>query len=84
MVCGLRGLHRSISQISVTLRDATGNVTREVGSVEVQDLADLPGLHQQVQAVASRLRDAMENLQKRAARRCRPSGWRRLVNWRRA
>jgi signal transduction histidine kinase len=66
VLCGLwvaRGLHRSISQISVTLRDATGDVTREVASVEVQNPADLPGLHQQVQAVATRLREAMEELQ---------------------
>ena len=65
VLCGLwvaRGLHRSISQISVTLRDATGGLSREVGSVEVQSLADLPGLHQQVQAVAGRLRQVMEEL----------------------
>ncbi|MEN6458528.1 MAG: ATP-binding protein [Thermoguttaceae bacterium] len=66
VLCGLwvaRGLRRSISQISVTLRDATGNVRREVGSVEVQDQADLPELHQQVQTVAARLRQVMEELQ---------------------
>ena len=58
-----RGLRRSISQISVTLRDATGDLSREVGSVEVQSLADLPGLQQQVQAVVVRLRQVMEELQ---------------------
>ncbi len=66
VLCGLwvaRSLHRSISQISVTLRDATGDLSREVGSVDVQELADLPGLHQQVQTVAGRLREAMEELQ---------------------
>jgi two-component system, NtrC family, sensor histidine kinase HydH len=66
LLCGLwvaRGLHHSISQISVTLSDATGDLNREVGSVEVQSLADLPGLHQQVQAVAVRLRQVMEELQ---------------------
>jgi two-component system, NtrC family, sensor histidine kinase HydH len=66
VLCGLwvaRGLHRSISQISVTLSDATGDLKREVGSVEVQSLADLPGLQQQVQAVVVRLRQVMEELQ---------------------
>ena len=57
-----RGLHRSISQISVTLKDATGHMDREVGSVEVRDLADLPGLQQQVQAVAARIRQVMDEL----------------------
>jgi len=66
VLCGLwvaRGLHRSISQISVTLKDATGDLDREVGSVEVRSLADLPGLHQQVQAVAGGIRQVMEELQ---------------------
>ncbi len=66
IVCGLwiaRGLHRSISQISVTLSDATGDLNREVGSVKIQNLSDLPGLHQQVQAVATRIRQVMEELQ---------------------
>ena len=66
MIFGLwvaRGLHRSISQISVTLNDATGDLNREVGSVEVRNPADLPGLHQQVQAVATRLRQVMDELQ---------------------
>lgn len=58
-----RGLHRSISQISVTLKDATGDLDREVGSVEVGNLADLPGLHQQVQTVAGRIRQVLGELQ---------------------
>ena len=66
VVCGLwiaRGLHRSISQISVTLSDATGELNREVGSVKIQNLSDLPGLHQQVQEVATRIRQVMDELQ---------------------
>lgn len=66
VLCGLwvaRGLHRSISQISVTLSDATGELNREVGLVEVQTPADLPGLHQQVQTIALHLRQVMEELQ---------------------
>lgn len=58
-----RGLHRSISEISVTLSDATGDLDRKVGSVEIKDLSDLPGLHQQVQAVATGIRQVMEELQ---------------------
>lgn len=58
-----RGLHRSISQISVTLSDVTGDLNRDVGSVEIRRLSDLPGLHQQVQAVATRIRQVMEELQ---------------------
>ncbi len=66
VLCGLwvaRGLHHSISQISVTLSDATGDLNREVGSVEVRSPADLPGLQQQVQTIAVRLRHVMEELQ---------------------
>jgi signal transduction histidine kinase len=66
VLCGLwvaRGLHRSISQISVTLKDATGDLDREVGSVDVRELGDLPGLQRQVQAVAGRIRQVMEELQ---------------------
>mgnify|MGYP000569069641 CR=1 FL=1 len=65
VVCGLwvaRGLHRSISQISVTLRDAAGDLQRDVGSVDIRQLSDLPGLQQQVQAIAGRIRQVMEEL----------------------
>jgi two-component system, NtrC family, sensor histidine kinase HydH len=58
-----RGLNRSISQISVTLKDAAGDFDREVGSVEVHARGDLPGLRQQVQVVAGRMRQVMEELQ---------------------
>jgi signal transduction histidine kinase len=58
-----RGLHRSISQISVTLSDATGDLNRTIGSVEIRSLSDLPGLHQQVQTVATRIRQVMEELE---------------------
>ncbi len=60
-----RGLHQTISQISVTLRDASGNL-QDVGSVEVhpaEQLGDLPGLHRQVQDVSRRIRDVVEELQ---------------------
>jgi signal transduction histidine kinase len=58
-----RGLHRSISEISVTLSDATGDLDQQLGSVEIRNLSDLPGLHHQVQTVATRIRQVMEELQ---------------------
>ncbi len=66
VLCGLwvaRGLNNSISQISVTLQDATGSFRREVGSVEVHAHGDLPGLQQQVQVVAGHMRRVMEELE---------------------
>ena len=60
IACGLR---RSISQISVTLSDAAGDLNHNVGSVKIQYLDDLPGLQQQVQIVAIRIRQVMEELQ---------------------
>lgn len=66
VLCGLwvaRGLRRSLSEISVTLTDATGELDREVGCVEVSTLDDLPALQQQVHAVADRIRAVMDELQ---------------------
>ena len=66
VLCGLwvaRGLHRSISQISITLEDATGAVDWDVGHVEVRASGDLPALQQQVQAVAARIRTVVDELQ---------------------
>lgn len=62
-----RGLHRSISEISVTLRGASGDLEQEIGQVEVYpspDLEGLPGLQQQVQAVSSRIKQIVEQLQR--------------------
>ncbi len=59
VLCGLwvaRGLRRSLSEISVTLRDAAGDLDRKVGSVQVRALDDLPALQEQVHAVAERIR----------------------------
>ena len=58
-----RGLSRSISEISVTLKDASGELDREVGSVEVCALDDLPTLQLQVQTIAERIRRVMNELQ---------------------
>ncbi len=66
VVCGLwvaRGLHRSISLISITLRDAAGDLQHDLGSVDIRQCGDLPGLQQQVQVIAGRIRQFVEELQ---------------------
>lgn len=61
-----RGLHQTISEISVTLKDASGDLNQEIGCVALQrdDSGDLPALHQQVQDVAGRIRQVIGELQK--------------------
>jgi len=66
ILCGFwvaRGLHRSLSQISVTLKGATGELVEEIGRVDVYSPDDLPALQQQVQAIASRIKQVGEELQ---------------------
>jgi signal transduction histidine kinase len=61
-----RGLHHSISEISVTLRDASGDLGQEIGLVEVhpnEELGSLPALQQQVQYVSGRIKQVVEELQ---------------------
>ena len=48
-----RGLSRSISQISISLKDAAGGLEHEVGRVELHPSDDLPALQHQVQLVSS-------------------------------
>src|SRR6185437_2446691 len=58
-----RGLHRSISEISVTLRGASGDLEQEIGQVEVYpsaDLEGLPALQHQVQDVSARIKQVVE------------------------
>lgn len=57
-----RGLHRSISQISITLKGATGELDRELGRVDIGRSGDLSGLEQQVQTVAARIAKVVEEL----------------------
>lgn len=62
-----RGLHHSISQISVTLRTASGDLEQQIGLVEVRpasELDGLPALEQQVQAVSGRIKQMVEELQR--------------------
>ncbi|MGH7137621.1 MAG: ATP-binding protein, partial [Pirellulales bacterium] len=62
-----RGLHHSISQISVTLRVASGDLEQQIGLVEVypsSELDALPALQQQVQAVSGRIKQVVGELQR--------------------
>jgi two-component system, NtrC family, sensor histidine kinase HydH len=62
-----RGLHHSISEISVTLRGASGDLEQEIGLVEVYpaaNLGGLPALQQQVQDVSGRIKQVVEELQR--------------------
>lgn len=59
-------LHHSISQISVTLKDASGELDQEVGQVEIvpsSDAGDLSRLNEQVQAISVRIRQVLSELQ---------------------
>jgi two-component system sensor histidine kinase HydH len=70
IVCGFwvaRGLHRTVSEISVTLRDAAGELEHEMGFVKISPSGDLPGLQEQVQVISTQIREVMERLN--AARR---------------
>ena len=58
-----RGLRRSISQISINLRDAAGGLEQEIGRVDVRPSDDLPALQRQVEAVSSHIREIVERLQ---------------------
>ncbi len=57
-----RGLHRSISQISITLKGATGELSRELGRVDIGRTSDLADLEKQVQAVSMHIKKVVEEL----------------------
>jgi len=57
-------LHRTISQITITLQDAAGELEQEVGRVTITPRGGLPELQEQVQAVSARIRQAAEELQR--------------------
>lgn len=66
VLCGLwiaRGMHRSISQISVTLRGATGDHDQDTSSVEVHAPGDLPELQHLAQIVTDRIRQVVMELE---------------------
>jgi signal transduction histidine kinase len=66
LVLGLwvaRRLNRSISQISVTLRDASGKLDMNLGSLAVSASDELPVLQEQVQLVAGRIKKVVGQLE---------------------
>ena len=56
-------LQRSISRISISLKDAASGLDREVGRVDLVPSDDLPALQEQVQGVSSRIRQVVDELQ---------------------
>jgi two-component system, NtrC family, sensor histidine kinase HydH len=56
-------LQRSISRISISLKDAAGGLDCEVGRVDLVPSDDLPALQQQVQRVSSRIKQVVDDLQ---------------------
>ena len=58
-----RGLHRSVSQISVTLSDAAGLLNPQVGHVLLAPSAELPVVQEQVQSIAVRICEVVDELQ---------------------
>jgi signal transduction histidine kinase len=60
------GLHESISQISVTLKDTSGRLDEEIGRVEISpsnDPDDLSRLNRQVQSISARIVQVLSELQ---------------------
>lgn len=60
-----RGFNHSIYQLSVGIRDAAGRLKRELGSVTVNEVSDLPELQQQMQGVLVEIEKVVEQLQQR-------------------
>jgi signal transduction histidine kinase len=60
-----RRLRHSIGQLSVRIRDATGRLSREVGSVMVEEESDLPDLHQRMQHLLEEISRTVDQLQQR-------------------
>ena len=58
-----RRLQHSISQISISLKDAADGLDQEVGRVDVLPSDELPALHQQVQVVSTRIKETVDQLQ---------------------
>jgi two-component system, NtrC family, sensor histidine kinase HydH len=56
-------LQRSISRISISLKDAAGGLDREVARVDLGPSDDLPALEDQVERVSSRIRQVVTELE---------------------
>lgn len=60
-----RGLHRSIYQLSVRIRDAAGRLSRELGSVTLEEEGDLPTLHEHMRGVIDEIGRVVDQLEQR-------------------
>jgi signal transduction histidine kinase len=60
-----QSLRHSIYQLSVGIRDAAGRLNRELGSVTLDEVGDLPDLHRQMQGVIAEIERVVEQLQQR-------------------
>ncbi|HEV3235399.1 MAG TPA: ATP-binding protein [Gemmataceae bacterium] len=60
-----RGLHHSIYQLSVRIRDAAGRLNRDLGSVTLEEEGDFPGLQRQMQGVTEEIERIVTELQRR-------------------
>ena len=58
-----RRLQRSITQISISLKDAADGLDQEIGRVDLRPSDELPALHQQVQLVSTRIKETVDQLQ---------------------
>jgi signal transduction histidine kinase len=62
-----RGLQSSISRINVTLKDTSGELDQEIGSVSISPVGnpdELSHLNDQVQTISGRIRQVLSELQK--------------------
>lgn len=57
-----RGMSRSIFRISVSLKDATGELEHDVGRVDLSPSGDLSGLNQQVEVVSTQIKQVVKQL----------------------
>jgi signal transduction histidine kinase len=60
-----RRLRHSIGQLSISIRDATGRLNRELGSVTLKEEGGLPALHRQMQGLLAEISRTVEQLQQR-------------------
>ena len=58
-----RGLHRSISQITVVLQSASHELEQEVGHIDILAADDLTGVHRQLGVVSGHITKVLEQLQ---------------------
>ena len=84
VVCGLwiaRGMHRSISQISVTLKGATGDLDQQLDSVEVAHAAICPNCTDWHKSSRTESGTWWWSSTRRAGRPCRPNASPLWGNW---